>query len=66
MQINLNARILSDGLSGKAYIYIQTGAEDRTLQPGNFILYTQGSVDILDLLAKAILSSDELAKIRGK
>lgn len=66
LPIDSNARILTDGLGGKAYIDIQPGAEDRTLQPGNFILYTQGSVDILDLLAKAILSSDELAKIRGQ
>jgi phospholipid/cholesterol/gamma-HCH transport system substrate-binding protein len=44
------ARISSDGLLGGAYVAIEPGA-GTTLQPGGEILYTQGAVDLLTLLA---------------
>lgn len=44
------ARISSDGLLGGAYVAIEPGAGE-TLLPGGEILYTQGAVDLLTLLA---------------
>ena len=61
-----NARILTDGLGGKAYIDLQAGSDENFLNPGDYISYTQGSVDLLDLLSKAILTGQERAALYGK
>ena len=44
------ARVSSDGLLGGAYVAIEPGAGE-ALPPGGEILYTQGAVDLLTLLA---------------
>ena len=61
-----NARILTDGLGGKAYIDLQAGSDENFLKPGDYISYTQGSIDLLDLLSKAILTGQERATLYGK
>ena len=61
-----NARILTDGLDGKAYIDLQAGSDENFLKPGDYISYTQGSIDLLDLLSKAILTGQERATLYGK
>ena len=49
-----SARIASEGLLGGAYVSIEPGADDIMLENGGTLTYTQGSIDILDLVGKAI------------
>jgi phospholipid/cholesterol/gamma-HCH transport system substrate-binding protein len=49
-----SARIASEGLLGGSYVSIEPGADDLMLQDGGTLTYTQGSIDILDLVGKAI------------
>jgi len=48
-----SARISSDGLLGGAYVSLEPGGSEAMLPKGGEILNTQGSVDILSLLAAA-------------
>ncbi len=49
-----SARIASEGLLGGSYVSIEPGADDLMLADGGTLTYTQGSIDILDLVGKAI------------
>jgi phospholipid/cholesterol/gamma-HCH transport system substrate-binding protein len=48
------ALIHTDGLLGAKYIELQPGGEDKLVKPGGAMLYTQDSVDIVDLLEKIV------------
>ena len=48
------AKIASDGLLGGNFVAIDPGASDFMLEPGASILHTQGSVNLIDLVGKAI------------
>ena len=48
------ATIQTDGLLGGAHIAIQPGGSDFMLEPGEEFQITQGSVNILDLVGKAM------------
>ena len=48
-----SARISSDGLLGGAYVSLEPGGAEAMLPKGGEILNTQGSVDILSVLAAA-------------
>ena len=54
LPVDSSARIASEGLLGGAYVSIEPGADDLMLQSGEQLTYTQGSIDILDLVGKAI------------
>ncbi len=47
-------KITSSGLLGDKYLSIEPGASDEILEPGDGFEFVQGSVDLLDLLGKAI------------
>lgn len=47
-----SARITTDGLLGAGYIAIEPGAEEILLSEGEEFTYTQGSVDLLNLLGQ--------------
>lgn len=49
-----SARIATEGLLGGAFVSIEPGANDEMLGAGDSLTYTQGSIDILDLVGKAI------------
>lgn len=49
-----SAQIASEGLLGGAYIALEPGGAEYMLRPGDEITFTQGSVNLLDLFAKAI------------
>lgn len=53
------ATIASDGLLGGAHIAIQPGGSEFKLEPGDAFLFTQGSVNILDLVNRAITGGAE-------
>lgn len=48
------AKIASDGLLGGNFIAIDPGASDFMLEPGETFMHTQGSINLIDLVAKAI------------
>lgn len=47
-------KVTSTGLLGNAYLSIQPGGSSKNLQPGAQIANTQGSVDIMGLIGRAI------------
>ena len=49
-----NATVQTDSLLGAKFISLQPGGDDKTLQPGEEIAYTQGSLSLQDLLAMII------------
>ena len=49
-----NATVQTDSLLGAKFISLQPGGDDKNLQPGEEIAYTQGSLSLQDLLAMII------------
>lgn len=50
-------KVTSDGLLGGKYLSIQPGGSEDYLEAGGEIIYTQGSVDLTELIGKAIYNS---------
>lgn len=50
-------KVTSAGLLGDKYLAIDPGADEQMLKPGEAFEYSVGSVDLLDLLGKAIYST---------
>jgi phospholipid/cholesterol/gamma-HCH transport system substrate-binding protein len=48
------AIIATDGLLGGAHVAIQPGGSDFMLEPGAEFAFTQGSVNLLDLVGRAV------------
>jgi phospholipid/cholesterol/gamma-HCH transport system substrate-binding protein len=48
------AKIASEGLLGGSFIAVDPGASDFMLEPGATFEYTQGSINLIDLVSKAI------------
>ncbi len=53
------ATIATDGLLGGAHVAIQPGGSEFMLEPGDEFDFTQGSVNILDLVGRAISGGGE-------
>jgi len=56
------AIITSESLLGGKYVSLQPGGDDATLQPGQSITITQGSVSLEELLGKFIFSMTNAPK----
>jgi phospholipid/cholesterol/gamma-HCH transport system substrate-binding protein len=54
-----SAKIDSEGLLGGSYLALQPGSSDYMLEEGDEIQFTQGAVNILDLVGKAIHGAAE-------
>ena len=54
-----SARITSDGLLGNQYLSIEPGGSPTPLAPGGEIENTQGSIDLIGLLGKAMFGTSE-------
>ena len=52
-----SARITSEGLLGNQYISIEPGGSQDYLKPGGEIENTQGSIDLMGLLGKAVFGA---------
>jgi phospholipid/cholesterol/gamma-HCH transport system substrate-binding protein len=52
-------KITSEGLLGGKYLSIQPGGSEEYIESGGEILFTQGSVDLTELIGKAIYSSGQ-------
>ena len=55
--VDSDAAIAAEGLLGGNYISVTPGGSDIMLAPGEEIMFTQGSVDFMDLVGRAISSS---------
>lgn len=49
-------KVASDGLLGAKYLSLEPGGADQMLKDGQEIKYTQGSIDLMDLIGQAIFS----------
>lgn len=64
-----SARILPDGLLGGTFVSLTPGGELEDIQPGGRITYTQGSINLMDLLGRFVFSGgagDEEADSSGE
>ena len=52
-----SVRITSEGLLGNQYLSIEPGGSPDKIKPGGEIEYTQGAVDLIGLLGKAVFGS---------
>ena len=60
-----SARIIPDGLLGGNFISVEPGGEEEMIQPGGAIQFTQGSINVVDLLGRFIFSTAETATSSG-
>jgi phospholipid/cholesterol/gamma-HCH transport system substrate-binding protein len=56
-----SARIISDGLLGGNYVSLEPGADEETIDSGGRLLYTQGAINVVDLLGRFIFSAADSA-----
>ena len=52
-----SVRITSEGLMGNQYLSIEPGGSPDKIKPGGEIEYTQGAVDLIGLLGKAVFGA---------
>lgn len=57
--VDSTASIASEGLLGGNYLELAAGSDEEMLQAGDPIEYTQGPVDIVQLLGKFVFSAGE-------
>lgn len=57
LPVDSSVEVSTQGLLGTSYLSLKPGGETAYLAEGDEIEFTQGSVDILDLVGKAILNS---------
>ena len=50
-------KVASDGLLGPRFLSLEPGGGEQMLKPGGEIKYTQGSVDLMDLVGQLIFST---------
>lgn len=56
-----SARILADGLLGSNFVSLEPGGDEENIAPGGKITFTQGSINVVDLLGRFIFSAAETA-----
>ena len=56
-----SARIIADGLLGSNFVALEPGGDEETIPPGEAITFTQGSINVVDLLGRFIFSAAEVA-----
>ncbi len=54
-----SARIIADGLLGSNFIALEPGGDEEMIPPGDPITFTQGSINVVDLLGRFIFSAAE-------
>src|SRR6185437_1525797 len=54
-----SVRITSEGLLGNQYLSIEPGASMQIIKPGGEIENTQGAIDLIGLLGKAVFNSGD-------
>ncbi len=54
-----SARIIADGLLGSNFIALEPGGDEEMIAAGGEITFTQGSINVVDLLGRFIFSAAE-------
>jgi phospholipid/cholesterol/gamma-HCH transport system substrate-binding protein len=60
-----SVRITSEGLLGNQYLSIEPGGSPDKIKPGGEIEYTQGAVDLMGLLGKAVFGAGNSSAAGG-
>ena len=55
-------KITSSGLLGSSYVAIQPGGSDKNVKPGGELTNTQGSVDLMGLIGRAVMGGGSPSK----
>lgn len=55
-------KIASEGLLGGNFLSLEPGGSDKMLAPGGVVQFTQGSVNLMDLIGQAIFSATGAGK----
>lgn len=67
LPVDTAAIITSDSLLGGKYIDLSPGGDETNLQAGQFLMHTQGSISLQQLLSKFIFSvTDSMSKTNKK
>ena len=61
MPTDTSARIIPDGLLGGNFIALEPGGDEDVLKNGSVISFTQGSINVVDLLGRFIFSAADKA-----
>ncbi len=59
LSADTSASIRSENLLGGSYLSLQPGGEDELLEDGGEIEFTQGAIDVIDLLGKEIFRAGD-------
>lgn len=54
-----NAKIATEGLLGGAYVSLEPGGSEYMLADGDILNFTQGSINILDLIGQAMFNTGD-------
>jgi phospholipid/cholesterol/gamma-HCH transport system substrate-binding protein len=54
-----SARIVPEGLLGGNYVMLEPGGAEETIPAGGRIQYTQGAINLVDLLGRFMFSGDQ-------
>lgn len=60
-----SARIIPDGLLGGSYVSLAPGGDDANLEDGDRIQFTQGAINVVDLLGRFVFGAAEEASSDG-
>jgi len=66
LPVDTSAKIRSENLLGGSYLSLEPGGDDEYLADGDEIEFTQGSVDVIDLIGREIFSADNNDKDNGE
>jgi len=55
LPVDSSARIIPEGLLGGNFVALEPGAEDDLLQPGGRLEFTQGAINVIELLFRFIV-----------
>lgn len=61
LPLDTSARIIPDGLLGGNFVALEPGGEEDMIKAGGSITFTQGSINVVDLLGRFIFSAAEAA-----
>ncbi len=53
-----SARVIPDGLLGGNFVAIEPGAEEDLIEDGGRIEYTQGAINVVDLIGRFVFNQD--------
>lgn len=54
-----SARVVPEGLLGSNYVMLEPGGAEDTIPDGGTIQYTQGAINIVDMVGRLIFSGDQ-------